>query len=272
MGFGMLAYNVATGGSVTDFDMTAYTDSDFSQRNNHYIFTENYRLMAHGAFGANLTRLNVSVPQWNALSKFNLWPLTKSADIPSSPLLQWFPGAMPVIPQNEEYAVKVTDSASETPYYFMWIVTDNWNMNLPAYKLIIPVRVTASITIVANAWSLLGALTFEQSLRGGTYAVVGAQFQGTHMMAFRLVFPKYQLAYGKRKLRPGALAQNAIGDEPEQASYMNPYLFGEWGRFFTFEQPQLEILGNTAGATTIEGRLWLAYLGEQDLTGQGMAA
>lgn len=265
MGFALLGYQVATGGSVTDLDMTAIVDSDFSQRNSHYIFTEHYRLLAHAAFGANLTRLNVQVPTWNAIGRFNLWPFNKSADIPSPPQIGWLRQAMPDIPINEEYTVKVTDSASETPDYFMWLATQDWSANLPAYKLLIPVRVTATVTIVAHAWSALGALTFEQSLRGGTYAVCGAQFQGTHMTAFRLVFPKYRL-YNGRKLRPGSLAQNAIGDLEESAIYNNPFVWGEWGRFFTFEQPQLEITGNTAGSTTIEGRLWLAYLGDTDMT------
>ena len=265
MGFALLAYSDTTGGSVTDHDMVAAVDSDFSQRNSHYIFTEKYRLMAACYLGASVTRVNVQVPTWNAISRFNLWPLNKSADVPSPPQVCWFRDMMPDIPTNEEFTVKNTSAASEVDDLFLWLATTDWSANIPPGKLVIPVRVTATITIVAHAWSALGALTFEQSLRGGTYAVVGAEFQGTHMTAFRVVFPKYKL-YGGRKLRPGWIAQNAVGDLEEASMQINPYRLGEWGRFFTFEPPQLEIWGNTAGSTTIEGRLWLVFLGEQDQT------
>ena len=183
--------------------------------------------------------------------------------------MQWLYESPMKVPLREEFQMLVTDGASETPDVFLWLATDDWTQNLPQGRMTIPVRVTATITIVGHAWSALGALTFEQSLRGGVYAVVGAMFQGTHMTAFRLVFPRFRLYHG-RKLRPGALAVNAIGDKEDPQMTWNRFIFGEWGRFHTFELPQLEITGNTAGSTTIEGRLWLVYLGEDDsLISQG---
>lgn len=243
--------------------MSAVTDPDYSQRNNHYIFTEDYQLGAAYASGANITRANYQPPTWNAIGRFNIWPVNKSADIPSPPQMDWWMNQGPMIPRNEEFQIKVTDSASETPDVLVWLLPKTWNANLPAGSLIINVRVTATVTIVAHNWSAIGALTFEQSLRGGVYAVVGAAWQGTHLMCVRLVFPRATL-YNGRKMRPGVLAQNAIGDLLDSRMHNNPFIWGEHGRFHTFEPPQIDIYGNTAGSTSIEGRLWLVYLGSGD--------
>lgn len=265
MGFHLLAYSQATGGAVVDSDMTAATDGEFSQRNNHYIFTEPYRLLAAGVFGASVTRVNIQIPTLNAVGRFNIWPINLSATIPGHPVLAWYTAAMPDLPQNEELTVKNTSTALETDNVFLWVATRDWSANLPPGKLIIPVRFTAAPTIVAAAWSAQAAITFEQSLRGGTYAIVGGTLQGANILAWRINFPKYKL-YGGRKLRPGFLANNAIGDKPEHRSEINPYHLGEWGRFFTFEQPSIEVFGTAAATPACEGRLWLVFLGEQDQT------
>lgn len=271
MGFSLLNYTALTAGASVDLDMTALTDQDFSIRNGHYIFTEQYQLLAHSLHGVTVTRGNVQVPHWNAIGRLNIWPVNRLLLIPSPPQVAWLRQAPPWIPQNEEYTVKVTTTgAAEQDTYMMWVATNAFNANIPANQLIIPVRFTAAPTLVANAWSAAVALTMEQSLRGGTYAVVGAQVQCPSGLAFRLIFPKYKLAYGNRKLRPGWITQQSLGDLEEATMQINPFVFGEWGRFFTFEQPQIEFNGSTAGAQTAEGRLWLAYLGESDLTGMAV--
>ena len=189
MGFAVLPYTFATGGSVTDADVAAVADPDFSTRNSHFIFTEQFRLAAAAVFAPNVSRVNVQVPTWNAIGRFNVWPLNKSANVPSPPQICWLRQQMPSIPTNEEVTIKATDTASEQLTVFLWIVTNDWTANLPSGKLMIPIRVTASPTLVTNGWSALNALTFEQSLRGGTYAVCGAQFVGSGLLLVRIIFP-----------------------------------------------------------------------------------
>ena len=78
---------------------------------------------------------------------------------------------------------------------------------------------------------------------------------------FRFNFPRAR-AYNGRKMRPGWLVQDVIGDLPENRMHIDPYYLGEWGRFHTFEPPQVEIYGIAASASVgFEFRLWLAYLG-----------
>lgn len=263
MGWTVLPYLLATGGSVTDTDMTAVADTEFTRRNNHFIFTEQYKLGAAVGMGANATRFNVSSPIWNAIGKFNIWPvMISSANILSPPRISWFYPNMPMLPVNEEVQVLATDTASENAMAFIFPFTPGHGRNLPANQLLIPVRATASVTQVANGWSAPVVLTMEQSLRGGVYSLVGAECVAAASALFRLIFPRSRF-YNGRKLRPGWLCQQAIGDLPEARMHIDPFYLGEWGRFHTFELPQVELYGAAATATiTAELRLWLAYLGQ----------
>jgi hypothetical protein len=265
--FTVLPYLLATGGSVVDTDMSAVADAVFTTRNSHYIFTEQYNLMAQVAMGATFTRANVQVPTWNAIGRFNVWPgMLSSANILSPPRVAWMDHAVTPIPMNEEYTVKMTDGASENAMYFLWPATPGHTRNIPAGQLAIPVRATSTITQVANGWAGPGTLSMEQSLRGGVYSIVGAECVGAASALFRLIFPRSR-NYKGRYLRPGWLCQQAIGDLPEQRLHINPYYLGEWGRFHTFEQPQLEVYGAAAtSSVTFELRLWLIYLGQDEAT------
>jgi hypothetical protein len=265
-GFALLSYDIVNAGAVTDADMSALVDANFSQRNNHYIFAEQYSLLAAAGFGATQTRLNMNPPHWNAIGPYNLWPTNRSLTVPSPPQIMWTDKILPKIPLLEEFKVRQTDTAAETAQFYMWIAAQDWTANIPQGPLF-NIRATAAPTIVANAWSSLAAITFEQGLRSGSYAVVGATLQGTNVTGFRLAFPHPQM-YGSRILRPGALAQNAIGDQQEARMEVNPFVFGQWGQFVAYEPPQVEVSGTTAGTPTCEIRLWLVYLGNDQSSAQ----
>lgn len=263
MSFHLGAYTVLTAGAITDSGANAATDPEISQRNNHYIFTEDYRMLADAAFGATLTRANWSIPTWNQYTKMNLWPVNRSLTIPSPPQMDYWGDAAPPIPKNEELSLLLTDTALEQITAFIWLAPTNFSQNLPRGIDPVPVlecrvNFTAS-SITANQWSGLQALTFEQSLRGGVYAVVGAEFQGANLLAFRLVFPRAPI-YHTRKLRPGGLCSSATGDLMAYNLPKRQYTWGEWGRFSTFEPPQIEFWIITTGTPVVEGRLWLVRI------------
>jgi hypothetical protein len=266
MPFTTLAYTLATGGAVTDSDMTAVSDAEISQRNSHYIFTEDYKLLAAAFFGATATRLNMQPPTWNAITRFNVWPPNRAVTVPSNPQLDWWDTYPAPIPQNEEFTLKVSDTANEQVTAFLWLGSGgNWNRNLPAGKPPVPIfecRLNFTTpALVANAWSGLTTPTFEQSLRGGTYAVVGMEGQGAGILAARLVFPRAPM-YKQRKMRPGFLMSQALGDVPMRHGIYDQFSFGEYGRFSTFEPPQIEYFANAAGAVAVEHRMWLVWLSD----------
>lgn len=267
MGFALLAYQGSPGVNAASFDLTALNDPDFSQKNGHYIFSERYQIISLAHFEASATRANLSAPTWNALGKANIWPVNVSANVPSPgpPRVdERFSYPMPV-PINEEVQFQVSNNlgaATEQAWGLIQVCTTDFSRNLPKGQMPIMVRATATYNPGSLVWSGPQSITFEQSLRGGVYAVVGAECQGAALIAFRLIFPRYRLAYGVRKLRPGWMCQQAIGDLIYPQQMTGPMAWGEWGRFHTFEPVQMESVMTTGANTTHELRLWLVFLGE----------
>lgn len=265
MGFALLNYNAAAAGvNTVNLDFTAATDPDFSIRNGHYIFTEQYRLFATAIVGASVTRGRYQVPTWNAIGELTIFNANRSLQPPSNPQIDLYAAYPPPIPQMEEFQVQVSNNlgaSTEIENAAVIILTDDWSSNLPRGRLPILVRASFTVTPTLNAWSGGQAITLSQSLRGGVYAVVGATVQGSNSMAFRIVFPRYRLYHG-RKLRPGFLTQNAIGDVLSNQLVPWQLQLGEWGRFHTFELPLVEVFGTAANSTTYQVFLWCVYLGE----------
>lgn len=261
--FHLAAYS-AQPGSGTTTDMTALTDSVISQRNGHYIFTNPFYLLGVSMYGSAALRGNILSPTLNSITKFNIWPMNSSTISASPPRMDiWTQYPVP-LPQNEEIQVQVTTSGADTTTCMLVLGLQSPITPIPQGKPPLPVfemRFTASPTFNTQTWAGLGAPTFEQSLRGGTYAVVGAQFQATGLLAARAVFPVPPLVQS-RPVRPGALASQAIGDQPLQVYPYGPMLWGEWGRFSTAELPQFEYLGMGSASQAVEGRMWLVWLSD----------
>ena len=108
------------------------------------------------------------------------------------------------------------------------------------------IRGTAAITATAlgNAWGA-GAITFEQSLEAGMYAVVGMKMLSATAIAARLIFPN-------QGARPGCIGYatplTGVG-AIENPMFRNGNL-GIWGTFSHTSPPQLEIMA--AAADTAE--------------------
>ena len=263
MSYHTLVYNAAAAGAgLTNVDFTGAVDTEVSQRSGHYIFTERYRLLAAAMVGASVTRGRFQVPKWNAVGEAVLFNANRSLQPPSNPQWDSWLAYPPEIPLNEESQVQVSNNgAGEIENVVLQIAPDDWTANLPQGELALCVRATAAITPTLNAWSGPNAITLAQSLRGGVYAVVGTVVQGTNAVAWRWIFPRNKMYHGRR-LRPGGLIQNALGDTIN--NQVDPWVLG-WGVkgvFHTFELPQIELFGTLAGAITYQIFLWLVRLGE----------
>lgn len=260
MPFHLAAYAVAAGINDTNVDVPAVSDTIFTIRNNHFILTEPYNLLYAFAHGASILRARFNTPTLNAIARYQIWPVERSATIPDDPRgldLRDMPLA---IPQNEEIAVEESGNlgaATEREAVFVWLGTPDWSRNLPRNQYQLVVRFTATITVNANAWSVDVPITFAENLRGGFYDVLGAWVVGASDLAFRLVFPRAQFA-GQRQLRPGGLCQDAVGN----TDWMGNDALGYWGSFHSFEAPTIQVFALAAGATAIEGRLLLGYPGK----------
>jgi hypothetical protein len=258
----ILAYNGTTGAAAADFDLTAAVDAEFSQRSGHYVFSERYRLLAAAILGATLTRGNIQASTWNAFGRMNIYPPNTALLPPSNAQYDVLMDIAPELPTNEEIAVKTSNTgAGEQNTAFLIIGPPDWNANLPRGQVMIEARCTIAATTVLATWSGLGNLVFEQGLKTGVYAVVGAQVVGANLQAFRFVFDRIKRGQ-TRKMRPGILATTTLGQVPAYFNEGGPRVWGEWGRFHTFMPPQIEFFATTSATTTYEVRLWCVYVGE----------
>lgn len=257
--FHCMANTLTTGGAVTLTDMPAVADGNFSIRNGHYIFSEPYRFLALAPFGATITALQSNTPHINYINPHQVYPANLAVTVPANPQVQDFRSYPMSIPQEEEVAWQVSDSANEQTTLISWIATDGWTMQLPRGIQRVTALFTCSYTSVANAWGADAVITQGTALRGGTYAVLGCQATRTNGIAFRLNFTRRPL-YRSRKTLPGDLCANSYSLVPNR---FGPNWLGLWGYFNTFEFPLLEVFANAAATATVTLYMDLLYVSER---------
>jgi hypothetical protein len=264
--FHLLAWGATTAAAAGTNDLTAFIDAEFSQRNSHYLFSEQYYMIAAAEYGVEATNAFLLSPTLNAITQFAIWPINVSKTSASPPRMDfWFKSPVP-LPQNEEIQFEQVQTAAVADQVtgLMWIATQGWTPKIPVGLPPIPVfdvAITFTPTLVLNAWSTPALMTLAQNLRGGTYAVVGAEFEGANVVACRIIFPQ-AFIYQGRRLRPGTVASNALGDLPSVYGSVGPLVFGQWGQFTTAELPMIEATGAVAGAVACVGRLRLVRVSE----------
>lgn len=265
MPFGLVNYNASAATAGTqNFDLSAAVDPDFTQRNNHYTFTEPYNLGGVMPVGVSVTRGRFQAPTWNALGEVTIFNANRAITPPANPQWDSYMAVPPPVPMNEEFQIQLSNNlgaATEVENCGVILLTKDFSPAIPRGIFTGCFRASFTVTPTLNAWSGPQLLTLSANLRGGVYAVVGAKVQGANAAFFRIIFPRMKL-YNGRKLRPGGPVQTALGDATNQQ--MSPWMmeFGEWSRFHTFELPQVEVFGTVAGAITYQVFLWLVYLGE----------
>lgn len=262
--FVLLAYTGNNSTPSNNFDMTAASDADFSQRNSHYIFTEKYGIGYLAAQSAHITDARLVAPTFSALNSdgFRITSFQKKAGLGGTPTLYDRFTGMPVsMPINEEVQFQGSTGTIEQMWGLMALLPSNWSNQIPSGPIIVMEGTTSSFAPSANVWSGPQVLNLTANPRGGVYAVIRATCQqAADTFAFRIVFPRHPF-YKGRKLRPGWVAQNAAGDFEDIVTQVNPYHLGVWGWFHTFELPQVEVFASTSAAMTPIFRLWCVYLG-----------
>lgn len=267
------AFFVAAGVNAADTAAARVADTVFSDNGTGFVYTDPVviRGVSHLAASATRARWNSAVLNRNGPSQ--IWPVNRSATPPSPPRIMDL-SSMPILmPRAEPVNVLVSNNlgaATEATTTFIWLTGPTWSRQQTPGQFRLVVRATGAVAIVGNAWSGPGTVTFPDNLLGGWYAVNACYVQSTTLRAFRLVFPRAPMYANRAPFRPGHLASAALGD-------LEPYdlpkdELGTWGAFHSFEPLQIEVYGDTTGASTQEIRLDLAYLGEGDPSRYPLAA
>lgn len=252
----------STAAAQTDVDMPAVADPAVTVVNGHPIFELPVQaIAAYGVGDVALTRLKLATPKLRATSVVDLQPLdVAAAPTNRPPLIEFFRHPLNLNPIDEnQLLVSNTVPVGAVPLYGgIWY--GNGNMNAPMGD-VFTVFGSATITSVANNW-VAGGFTLASPLPAGVYSVIGLNVWSTAMLFARLVFPN-------QSWRPGVVAGAAstwIGSR-----YFRWGRLGEYGRFSSFAQPNIDIFCSTAGAKTVN--IWLDLVrvgGPQAMTGSNL--
>lgn len=251
-------------GNTANTELDLVPDSVFTGRNNHLIISDPWDVIAIEGGSLNAQRLRFNVPKWNPYGRMQVQPINGDADVPSNPQVADFRGYPLRLPRDTEIALEATSDlgcGTEDFVAGMWLVAPGWSPQMPQGLFRSTIRATvASFTTTADAWSAAQALVFDETLEGGTYAVVGAVVFTLGPKYYRLIFPRMRETQGRR-LRPGGLCQQ----DPNEIPLNRNFPGGEWGRFHTFEQPTIEIYSNAAAAETPVVYLDVIFLGDREV-------
>lgn len=238
--FHLVAYKRTGVAGETDADMAAVQDVWLTISNSHFVLMEPMRLLMAYGLGTTLDRLKISTPSLRTISLPYIVPIEPVAAVPDLPAVAIFQDHELILPPIDEIALleSNTDAGAQTYTAMVWLGfgPDRNTAPGPVYT----VRATGTITAVTGAWTQ-GAITLDQTLPAGTYAIVGMSVIGTNLMAARLALPKY-------KHRPGCLARTAVANDDR--SYWRMGRMGILGDFDSIAQPQLDIYA--LGANTAQ--------------------
>lgn len=236
----LAAFYASLAASQTNLPIAPVVDPALTTNNNGMLLPENMRVGKVFASGLGVTEGRIAVPSLRIVSQPWIQPVNKALyPVDVFPVIDYGING-PRILRSETFSLQLTSDATAGPnasYGLFWL----YNSFRPAPAGdITTIKATTTVTGVAGSW-VLGALTLEQDLPSGRYAIVGAQAIGATAIALRF-------AFAGGGYRPGILVQQAAG----QFS-MPIFEKGNSGWFGEFDNslpPQVDVLA-TAGAVTI---------------------
>lgn len=209
--------------------------------NNRFVIPAPWKVIAAYVGGINLTAARLTSPSLMAMYQPQVYPTNDTADVPALDAIMNVGARGYQLVTNESFCVQVSRGGADAQPVLagVWLAPD---IKPAVAGPIYTARASASVTIVAGSW-VLASLTFESFLPAGEYELVGAAVICNDASLARFVFT------GGNQVRPGVLVNDAYGD----LTLMDPFRFGRFGSFGRFQHnlpPNIEILGDTAGAET----------------------
>lgn len=188
--------------------------------------------------GVGMANARLNTPSLRRISIPSLQPTQVVLAPAANPQFPEFLGFEPNLPAVDPISVESTNTDAGTQDHRAAIAL-GFRESIAVPGPIWTVRGTGAIVQTATGW-VNGALTLDQQLPAGRYAVVGGQCIVANGWAWRLIFQG-------ATWRPGGMSSVAAGT-PGSDLFRKGRL-GTWGTFDAFAPPNLEIFGTGAGAT-----------------------
>lgn len=231
-----VAWRLSIADASVATDITPVTDGIMTIQNGHFLPQKDYWMLYAYFGGAGATRARFITPSFRQVSTPWIRPINLAIVPLDEPnMAQYWPNPIKVN-KLEEFQLEGAQTSGGAAVV---VGVAGWASQLPTPTPqgdIIAMRGTGTTTVTAGAWSNC-AITWQDTLPNGTYAVVGLETIGTTCIAGRLIFED-------QVERPGCLGQSLTsGNGPPLFRYGG---LGVWGRFNAYRIPSVEFFCNAA--------------------------
>lgn len=224
--------------TAVENDLTPVVDGIFTISNGHFLPQVNWNLVMAGYFAATATRARLRTPTFRQITTPFIRPIEGTISPGNDPNVADYRNNPLLLRGLEEIEFLATQTAGANANVFgIACITKAPLMQMPQGD-VYTLRGTSVGPAVANVWTQI-AMTWQDTLPQGQYAVVGGWFQSAAPVAFRLIFEE-------QVDRPGGLG--AISLESRAAAMFRMGGLGIWGRFQSNRMPNVEVLCNAADA------------------------
>lgn len=190
--------------------------------------------------GVNLTRVQLQSPSLRRIANFEVRPFHRNATpLSPNPTIDFMDEPIELDPGEQLQAWTSEDGAGATRMNVLVNFVDKAVVANTEQSFV--VRATAAQTLTAFSWTN-GALTFDQVLPVGQYAIVGARAESTGLIAFRFVFQN-------QTPRPGGLGnltESALSLPRQRKGY-----WGVWGVFDNWTAPTVDFFSSSADTSEV---------------------
>lgn len=226
--------SIATG---VETDLAAVQDGILTIQNGHFLPPQDLQIWFAAAMATNVQRARFNSGTLRIPTTPYIRPIT-AALIPNDPVRFANYQANPLTARmQEELAVLAFQNAAGAQRVTVPIGFGIKYMPAPVGN-IFSMRGTSTTAVVANTWTQC-AVTWQDTIAQGTYAVIGLDHQSANGQCARLIILN-------QYWRPGAISMPGIADRGDE--YFRRGAMGEWGRFVSNYLPIPEVLCNAADA------------------------
>lgn len=223
---------------VVGLDATPIPDDIVTIQNGHFLPSTDLNLFGFYAGGSILNYVQLVTPTTRQISVPRLVPINNSVTPPNNPNMVDLRGNPLRLRAVEEISMLNTLGTNASNIPFINILFVGKSLDPIPQGDILTLHGTSTTTAVVNGWTSL-AITYDNTLPAGTYAIIGAQVQSANAIAHRFIFK--DMFY-----RPGFMSVTSFYNRPVWDYYRGA--MGLLGTFTTTTYPTLQVLCAVADA------------------------
>ena len=226
--------------STAETDIAALSDGVLVIQNSHFL-PQRPTSVLYAAFCALLgVRARLSSPTLSLITSPYIRDISLAVDFGNPQILSDYTNDPLKLAPLEELQLLAANSAA-TAGQSLGVIGLDWGQVPQPAGNVLTIRGTAAATLVANAWTQLGTITWQNTIPTGQYACVGAEAFSAGGKAFRITFEN-------QVPRPGGLATLLETNRTHPIFRMGN--LGTWGTFHNYAMPTFEMI--SASADTAE--------------------